>query len=459
MSRFMSTLPSEYFEFKNVWESVPIEEKSVNKLTERLRLIEMRLPSKSTDSSALVATRKKVFKKPERKYYVCRISQVILLRTVGRKEVNQKLKASKDECSLLRDDRVRLKEVRTVHGLYALEMRVLYPKVCVAAEVCVASADQYLQLWHERLCHQNKAHVKDILRKYQIKGDAKDSQICDGCCYGKQSRRPFGTRKQRATTPGELINTDVCGPMQQQSLGGAKYYVCFKDDFTKYRRVFFMQSKNEVSKCLETFLNEAKNTGHMIKEVLSDGGGEVINSTVKSLLEKSGISSHMEIVKKPLQTPEADVEKEMEEISCNAEDTEETLVQQSSRNLRNRSILKMPAKFDSFVLLAEHIEPETYKEAMASEDSDKWLAAMKEELESLSNNNTWILVNLPSDRKAIGLIRLKTKITQKDDAENVISTLVLASDLPIEERLIFEPHLPSPHAGTPVIITDIQQRI
>ncbi|GFU43374.1 retrovirus-related Pol polyprotein from transposon TNT 1-94 [Nephila pilipes] len=39
---------------------------------------------------------------------------------------------------------------------------------------------------------------------------------------------------------------------------------------------------------------------------------------------------------------------------------------------------------------------------MAFKDSDKGLAAMKEELESLSNNNTWVLVNLPSDRKAIG---------------------------------------------------------
>ncbi|GFR23863.1 retrovirus-related Pol polyprotein from transposon TNT 1-94 [Trichonephila clavata] len=107
----------------------------------------------------------------------------------------------------------------------------------------------------------------------------------------------------------------------------------------------------------------------------------------------------MEIVKKPLQTPESDVEKEIEEILCIAE---ETLVLQSSRNLCDRSILKMPTKFDSFVLLAEHIEPETYKDAMASEDSDKWLSAMKEELESLSNNNTWILVNLPSNIKVIG---------------------------------------------------------
>ncbi|GFQ67255.1 retrovirus-related Pol polyprotein from transposon TNT 1-94 [Trichonephila clavata] len=72
ISRIMSTLPSEYFEFKSVWESIPIEERSGNKLAERLRLIEMRLPSKSIDSTALVATRKKVFRKPDRKCYICR---------------------------------------------------------------------------------------------------------------------------------------------------------------------------------------------------------------------------------------------------------------------------------------------------------------------------------------------------------------------------------------------------
>ncbi|GFS67036.1 hypothetical protein TNCV_2125481 [Trichonephila clavipes] len=81
----------------------------------------------------------------------------------------------------------------------------------------------------------------------------------------------------------------------------------------------------------------------------------------------------MEIVKKPLQTPNPGVGKEIEEIPFSAEDREreEILAEQSSRNLRDKSILKMPAKFDNFVLLAEHIEPDTYKRSNLVEQSFK----------------------------------------------------------------------------------------
>uniref|UniRef100_A0A5S6QGJ6 DUF4219 domain-containing protein n=1 Tax=Trichuris muris TaxID=70415 RepID=A0A5S6QGJ6_TRIMR len=41
MSRILSTLPQEYFEFKSVWESVSVADRSVNLLIEPLRLIEM----------------------------------------------------------------------------------------------------------------------------------------------------------------------------------------------------------------------------------------------------------------------------------------------------------------------------------------------------------------------------------------------------------------------------------
>ncbi|KRX13618.1 hypothetical protein T07_13965 [Trichinella nelsoni] len=49
MSRNMSTLPQEYFEFKIDWESGAVGEPYVNLLIERLRLIEMRLPEERID--------------------------------------------------------------------------------------------------------------------------------------------------------------------------------------------------------------------------------------------------------------------------------------------------------------------------------------------------------------------------------------------------------------------------
>ncbi|GFV94467.1 retrovirus-related Pol polyprotein from transposon TNT 1-94 [Trichonephila clavipes] len=93
-----------------------------------------------------------------------------------------KFQASKYECSLLRNHRVRMKGARAVQGLYALELHVLDSEI--SDEVCVTSADKFLQLWHERLCLQNKTHGRNILSKYQIKSDVKDSKICDRCCYG-----------------------------------------------------------------------------------------------------------------------------------------------------------------------------------------------------------------------------------------------------------------------------------
>ncbi|XP_014286852.1 uncharacterized protein [Halyomorpha halys] len=56
MCRIMSTLPPPYFEFRRVWESVPIQDRTVNSLTEKLKLIEMRLPGKDSKvDHALIA--------------------------------------------------------------------------------------------------------------------------------------------------------------------------------------------------------------------------------------------------------------------------------------------------------------------------------------------------------------------------------------------------------------------
>ncbi|GJW20845.1 ribonuclease H-like domain, reverse transcriptase, RNA-dependent DNA polymerase [Tanacetum coccineum] len=66
------------------------------------------------------------------------------------------------------------------------------------------------------------------------------------------------------------------------------------------------------------------------------------------------------------------------------------------------------------LLLAED-EPKNYKEASSDQ---KWIEAMKVELDSINRNNTWELTTLPKGHKAIGLKWVfKTK---KDANGNII---------------------------------------
>ena len=51
-------------------------------------------------------------------------------------------------------------------------------------------------------------------------------------------------------------------------------------------------------------------------------------------------------------------------------------------------------------LLLVEDEPRNYKEAAKDE---RWIEAMKAEIDSINKNNTWKLTTLPKDHKAIGL--------------------------------------------------------
>ncbi|GJT41254.1 ribonuclease H-like domain, reverse transcriptase, RNA-dependent DNA polymerase [Tanacetum coccineum] len=78
-----------------------------------------------------------------------------------------------------------------------------------------------------------------------------------------------------------------------------------------------------------------------------------------------------------------------------------------------RTTLKM-LRTDQHLLLAED-EPKNYKEAS---NDQKWIEAMKVELDSINRNNTWVLTTLPTGHKAIGLKWVfKTK---KDANGNII---------------------------------------
>lgn len=167
---------------------------------------------------------------------------------------------NKEGCKITRNGEILVVGDRH-HYLYKLLLRVVQP--IAPATVCVASKVDTLQSWHERLCHQNKQYVEKYLRKHGI-SFVKDNQFCEGCVLGKQHRLSFGTRVNGSNSPGELVHADVCGPMQVDSFKGYRYFVNFKDDFSKYRSVFFLKKKSEVAEKLKQFLAIVSNLGHMV---------------------------------------------------------------------------------------------------------------------------------------------------------------------------------------------------
>ena len=51
--------------------------------------------------------------------------------------------------------------------------------------------------------------------------------------------------------------------------------------------------------------------------------------------------------------------------------------------------------------MGEEGEPKNYSEAISSDDSIKWIAAMQEKVESLLKNEIWELVKLPEGKRVI----------------------------------------------------------
>lgn len=97
------------------------------------------------------------------------------------------------------------------------------------------------ELWHDRLCHTNFQDMNTMLKREKTIGlkfnYASTPNSYDTCLAGKFTSLPFPTRGER--TPGilDIVHTDLCGPMRTTSLGGARYFITFIDDYSKWYEV------------------------------------------------------------------------------------------------------------------------------------------------------------------------------------------------------------------------------
>lgn len=182
-----------------------------------------------------------------------------------------------------------------------------------AASAANSGVSSVLQMWHESLGHQNIKRVKEILKKVNVNYHDQTDFFCESCVLGKHHRRLFDRTGTSATSPGSLIHTDTCGPMQERSIGGSRYFVLFKDDYSHFRTIFFIKEKGEVKRVLDTYLKIVKmDTNFVINIVRSDNGLEFVNLDVKSILDANGICHQRTVPYTPEQNGSA--EREMRTI-------------------------------------------------------------------------------------------------------------------------------------------------
>lgn len=218
-------------------------------------------------------------------------------------------KSTATECWFLNKNKVILRGRRLHSGsLFKLDVQPVRPTK--TTEINAINELSLLQLYHERWGHQDKRHVRAMLKKEFNINVPLEKTLCEPCIYGKAHRLPFGHR-DKAKKPGELVSADICGPFSE-SFQKKRYLAIFKDSYTKFRCCYLLREKSEVKTVLKTFLQYSKVMGHNIIEFLSDNGGEFNNRDVGHILQENGITQRLTAPYTPQQ--DGNTEREMRTV-------------------------------------------------------------------------------------------------------------------------------------------------
>nr|GFC76168.1 putative retrotransposon Ty1-copia subclass protein [Tanacetum cinerariifolium] len=71
-------------------------------------------------------------------------------------------------------------------------------------------------------------------------------------------------------------------------------------------------------------------------------------------------------------------------------------------------------------------EPANYKAALLDPESEKWLNAMNVEMQSMKDNEVWVLVELPPNGKTVGSKWLFKKKTDMDGNVHIYKARLVA---------------------------------
>ena len=204
---------------------------------------------------------------------------------------------SKNHCSFFNKEKCVASATRK-GNLYYLD--------CSTEKSFHASSNAHDMLWHRRLGHMSLGNLRKLSNGsniHGIQGEITNIDFCEDCTMGKNHRKPFPNRPTSLKdTPLELVHSDLCGKMNSKSLSGGEYFLTFIDDATRYCWIYILKNKSEVCDIFKNWKIMVENqTGHRLKILRTDGGGEYTSKIFEDYLTSEGVLHHKTVPHTPEQ--------------------------------------------------------------------------------------------------------------------------------------------------------------
>lgn len=138
-------------------------------------------------------------------------------------------------------------------------------------------------LWHRRLGHPSREVLTEL-------GLPNSDKKCSICVEGKGTRLPFKESQRKSKQIGDLIHSDVCGPLNPVAYNGSRYFQTIIDDFSHFVTVRLLRTKDQASQNLMDYIQNLERQQNIkVKAVRVDNGGEYTTNDFKEYCRKKGI--------------------------------------------------------------------------------------------------------------------------------------------------------------------------
>jgi len=172
----------------------------------------------------------------------------------------------------------------TVHRNHYWAMILL-----ASTSVSAIAAQVPIEILHAQLGHLSWSSLQrlhenvDPAHKHRL-------STCQGCLLGKLTQRKFPVSTHFQTEPFGLVHMDLAGPMKTRSIQGHFYHYLLVDDYTRYKWIFFLMTKDQAFARFKDFqMFVSTYYGSTLRAARSDHRGEFCSTEFSNYMVEQGI--------------------------------------------------------------------------------------------------------------------------------------------------------------------------